>query len=36
MTDKTYTITLKQNADFINTYKGYDCDFYVNSSVIFI
>ena len=34
MTDKTYTITLKQNADFINSYKGYDCDFYVNSSVI--
>tara|TARA_B100000900_G_scaffold403973_1_gene411722 strand:+ start:1315 stop:1860 length:546 start_codon:yes stop_codon:yes gene_type:complete len=34
MTDKTYTITLKENENFIGGYNGYDCDFYVNSSVI--
>ena len=34
MTDKTYTITLKQNENFIGGYKSYDCDFHVNSSII--
>jgi len=34
MTDKTYTITLKHNPNFIGQYKAYDCDFHVNSSII--
>ena len=34
MTDKTYTVTLKQNENFVGAYKNYDCDFHVNSSVI--
>ena len=34
MTDKTYTVTMKQNENFVGAYKNYDCDFHVNSSVI--
>jgi len=34
MTDKTYTITLKHNPNFIGGFKAYDCDFHVNSSII--
>ena len=34
MTDKTYTVTLKHNPNFIGGYKNYDCDFHSKLSIL--
>ena len=34
MTEKTLTVTLKENAKYTDLYTNSDVDFYVNSSII--